>query len=104
MSVLAVDIALIPGAELLATAITLNRALGYDFNTVEFAVSDGVPYAIDFCNPAPDADLHSVGQAHFDWIVEQVAALAVAGAEKILKKQVDAKAHADLLAAIRREL
>jgi len=41
--------------------IKLNHALGYDFNTVEFAVRDGVPYAIDFCNPAPDADVHSVG-------------------------------------------
>ena len=55
----------------------LCQALGYDLNTVEFAVEDGVPYAIDFMNPAPDADLHSVGQAHFDWIVEHVAALAV---------------------------
>ena len=58
-------------------ARTLCRALGYDLNTVEFAVEDGVPYAIDFMNPAPDADLHSVGQANFDWIVDKVAALAV---------------------------
>jgi hypothetical protein len=36
--------------------LRLNIALGYDFNTVEFAVRDGIPYAIDFCNPAPDAD------------------------------------------------
>ncbi len=35
---------------------------------------------------------------------DQVADLAVAGAAKILKREVDAKAHADLLAAIRREL
>ena len=41
---------------------TLCRALGYDLNTVEFAVEDGVPYAIDFMNPAPDADVHSVGE------------------------------------------
>ena len=38
---------------------------------------DGVPYAIDFMNPAPDADLHSVGQENFDWIVDAVAELAV---------------------------
>ena len=50
---------------------TLCRALGYDLNTVEFAVEDGVPYAIDFMNPAPDADLHSVGEANFEWIVER---------------------------------
>jgi len=34
----------------------------------------------------------------------QVADLAVAGASRILKREVDAKAHADLLAAIRTEL
>ena len=59
---------------------TLCRALGYDLNTVEFAVEDGVPYAIDFLNPAPDADIHSVGQANFDWIVNAVAEMAVAKA------------------------
>ena len=35
---------------------------------------------------------------------EQVAALAVAGAEKILRREVDAKAHADLLAQLRQGL
>ena len=57
--------------------IKLNQALGYDFNTVEFAVRDGIPYAIDFCNPAPDADIHSVGQENFDWIVENAANMAI---------------------------
>ena len=57
--------------------IKLNKALGYDFNTVEFAVRDGIPYAIDFCNPAPDADINSVGQVNFDWIVENAANLAI---------------------------
>jgi hypothetical protein len=58
-------------------ALTLCRALGYDLNTVEFAVEKGVPYAIDFMNPAPDADLKSVGQASFEWIVDAIARLAV---------------------------
>jgi glutathione synthase/RimK-type ligase-like ATP-grasp enzyme len=57
--------------------LKLNQALGYDFNTVEFAIRDGVPYAIDFCNPAPDADIHSVGQENFDWIVEHSAKYAI---------------------------
>ncbi|MDH4063708.1 MAG: hypothetical protein OEW19_04855 [Acidobacteriota bacterium] len=57
--------------------LTLCQALGYDLNTVEFAVEDGVPYAIDFMNPAPDADLHSVGPANFEWIVNAVAEMAV---------------------------
>jgi hypothetical protein len=58
-------------------ALTLCRALGYDFNTVEFAVENGIPYAIDFLNPAPDADVHSVGQDNFEWVVENVAQLAI---------------------------
>jgi len=57
--------------------LMLNEVLGYDFNTVEFAVRDGIPIAIDFCNPAPDADIHSVGQKNFDWIVEHAAKYAV---------------------------
>lgn len=57
--------------------LTLCRALGYDLNTVEFACEDGIPYAIDFMNPAPDADVNSVGQQNFDWIVNAVAELAV---------------------------
>ena len=63
-------------------ALTLCRALGYDLNTVEFAVEDGIPYAIDFMNPAPDADLQSVGAENFEWIVSAVAELAVAKAKK----------------------
>ncbi len=58
-------------------ALKLCRALGYDLNTVEFAMQDGIPYAIDFLNPAPDADYHSVGPQNFDWIVTAVAELAV---------------------------
>jgi hypothetical protein len=62
-------------------ALVLCRALGYDLNTVEFAVENGIPYAIDFMNPAPDADLHSVGKANFDWIVKEVADLVIAKAK-----------------------
>lgn len=57
--------------------LRLNNWLGYDFNTVELAVREGVPYAIDFCNPAPDADVNSVGQENFDWVIESVANLAI---------------------------
>ncbi len=64
-------------------ALTLCRALGYDLNTVEFAVEDGVPYAIDFMNPAPDADFYSVGQENFNWIVNAVARLTVEKAHAV---------------------
>ncbi len=74
------------GKKLLATiekyVLDLNKALGYDFNTVEFAVRDGIPYAIDFCNPAPDADVNSVGQENFEWVVNTAAEIAVERAKK----------------------
>jgi hypothetical protein len=40
-----------------------------------------VPYAIDFMNPAPDADVHSVGETNFRWIVEKMADLAIRKAQ-----------------------
>lgn len=63
-------------------ALALNVWLGYDFNTVELAVRDGVPYAIDFCNPAPDADVNSVGEDNFAWIVEAAANMAIRKAQE----------------------
>jgi glutathione synthase/RimK-type ligase-like ATP-grasp enzyme len=54
---------------------TLCTALGYDINTVEFAIKDGVPYAIDFMNPAPDAELASVGEYYHEWITQAVVNL-----------------------------
>ena len=57
--------------------LALCRALGYDLNTVEFAVRDGVPIAIDFMNPAPDCDLFSVGQDNFDWVLRAVADMLI---------------------------
>jgi hypothetical protein len=55
--------------------LTLNRALGYDINTVEFAIKDGIPYAIDFMNPAPDAELASVGEFYHNWLTKAVTDL-----------------------------
>src|SRR5690606_3614651 len=57
--------------------LKLNEGLGYDLNTVEFAVRSGISYAIDFCNPAPDADVKPVGQENFDWVVETTANMAI---------------------------
>jgi glutathione synthase/RimK-type ligase-like ATP-grasp enzyme len=51
---------------------TICRALGYDINTVEFAIKDNVPYAIDFMNPAPDAELISVGEFYHNWVTNAV--------------------------------
>lgn len=55
----------------------LVQALGYDMNTVEFAVRGGIPYAIDFMNPAPDMDVNSLGKKHFDWMVTHMADLCI---------------------------
>ncbi len=53
--------------------LKLTEALGYDFDTLEFAVRDGIPYAIDFLNPAPDADPASVGEENFQWVLEHAS-------------------------------
>ena len=55
--------------------LTLNRALGYDINTVEFCIKDGIPYAIDFMNPAPDAEIASVGEFYHNWLTKAVTDL-----------------------------
>src|ERR1039457_317132 len=65
---------------IVADSLTLCRALGYDLNTVEFAVEEGVPYAIDFMNPGPDAAVESVGADSFRWVVDAVAEMAVSRA------------------------
>ena len=64
-------------AKLRRDALALSEALGYDMNTVELAIRGGIPYAIDFTNPAPDADVNSVGPANFAWVVENMAAALV---------------------------
>lgn len=63
--------------EMTDIVLKINKYLGYDFNTVELALRDGVPYAIDFCNPAPDADIASVGPENFEWVVETAATYAI---------------------------
>jgi len=57
--------------------LIINKALGYDVNTVEFAIRDGVPFAIDYMNPAPEADWYSLGPANFYWLVTGLSDLAI---------------------------
>lgn len=61
--------------------LRINQYLGYDFNTVELAIRDNVPYAIDFGNPAPDAERTSVGDDNFEWVVETAANYAIERAQ-----------------------
>jgi hypothetical protein len=57
--------------------LTICRTFGYDMNTCEFAIRDGIPYAIDFMNPAPDMDVNSLGKVHFEWMVTKMADMTI---------------------------
>ena len=65
------------GARIVRDAQTLNTALGYEMNTIEFAVRDGVPYAIDFLNPAPDFERDRITPHYFDVVVDRMSALVI---------------------------
>jgi len=65
------------GARVVRDAQTLNQALGYEMNTVEFAIQDGVPYAIDFLNPAPDFERDRITEFYFKEVVERMARLVI---------------------------
>jgi hypothetical protein len=90
----------IPGDDFLAPqlrtrvindAMTICRVLGYDMNSIEFAIRDGVPYAIDFMNPAPDMDINSLTPTYFDWVVQHMADLAIGLAKKPRRQVKDLK-------------
>ncbi len=65
------------GERVVDDAIRLNTALGYEMNSIEFAIKDGVPYAIDFTNPAPDMDINSITPHYFEWAVRKMADLVI---------------------------
>ncbi len=65
------------GTRVVDDALKLCRGLGHDMNTVEFAIRDGVPYAIDFTNSAPDFDIVSLGEWHFEWVLEAMTDLVI---------------------------
>jgi len=71
-----------------ADAIKINEALGYDMNTVEFAIRDGIPYAIDFMNSAPDFDISSLTEAYFPWVVKAMADFLIERAKQTKRKKV----------------
>ncbi|HEY4320437.1 MAG TPA: hypothetical protein VGM77_04585 [Gemmatimonadales bacterium] len=64
-------------ARIISQCRTLVRALGYDMNSIEFAIKDGVPYAIDFMNPAPDFDINSLTPRYFEWAVRTMADVSI---------------------------
>jgi hypothetical protein len=76
------------GARVVKDSLTLVKALGYDMNTVEWAVRDGIPYAIDFMNPAPDMDVNSLTPHYFDWTVKHMADLTIRLAKATPKRKM----------------
>ena len=68
-------------ARIVSDTLKLNRALGYDLNTAEFAIRDGIPVAIDFMNAVPDCDRHSVGDENFEWILSHLSEYLVSRVE-----------------------
>jgi hypothetical protein len=65
------------GARVVKDAQTINLALGYEMNTIEFAMKDNVPYAIDFLNPAPDFERDRITPFYFEHVVEKMARLVI---------------------------
>ena len=65
------------GTKVVADALRIVQALGYDMNSIEFAIRGGVPYAIDFMNPAPDMDIYSLTPFYFEWVVQKMADMAI---------------------------
>lgn len=65
------------GQRVVEDSLKLVKAFGYDMNTVEWAIKDEVPYAIDFMNPAPDMDIYSLTPVYFDWAVKHMADMVI---------------------------
>jgi len=65
------------GARVVRDAQTINQALGYEMNTIEFAFEGDVPYAIDYLNPAPDFERDRITPFYFTHVVEKMTALVI---------------------------
>jgi hypothetical protein len=81
-------------------SLKLVRALGYDMNSMEWAIRDGVPYAIDFMNPAPDMDVYSLTPHYFEWAVEHMSDLVIRLAQNP-RRQAEALGWAQVFRASR---
>jgi hypothetical protein len=65
------------GERVVRDARTINNALGYEMNTIEFAIRDGVPYAIDFLNPAPDFERDRITPVYFELVLNKMTELVI---------------------------
>jgi hypothetical protein len=65
------------GARVVRDAQTINLALGYEMNTIEFAIKGEVPYAIDYLNCAPDFERDRITDFYFRMVVEKMSSLVI---------------------------
>jgi hypothetical protein len=65
------------GDRIVRDARIINNALGYEMNTIEFAIRNDVPYAIDFLNPAPDFERDRITPVYFDLVLNKMAELVI---------------------------
>ncbi len=65
------------GMRILNDCRKISHALGYDMNSVEFAIRDGIPYAVDFMNPVPDTEPQRISEEYFQWVVDNLARLCI---------------------------
>ncbi len=65
------------GTWIIEDSLKLVGALGYDMNAIDWAIRDGVPYAIDFWNLAPEIDENALTPFCFEWLVSRSAEMAI---------------------------
>lgn len=72
------------GQQLAADALRITRAYQYDINMVEFVIKDGTAYVINGTYPTPDIDRTLMTESQFQWLVKEIAALAIERAQRPL--------------------
>lgn len=63
--------------QILDSAISISKAVGYDINMVEYILSDDQFLVINSTNPAPVMDRQLMTQSQFDWAVKETVSLAI---------------------------
>ena len=62
--------------------IKMAEATSFDFNAIDFAIRDGVPYAIELLNPVPRIDKEFMRDEDYSWILETSADLLINAAKE----------------------
>jgi hypothetical protein len=81
------------GKQMVQAALTLTRIYRYDINMLEFVILDDQLYVISCTNPSPLMDKTLMTEAQFEWIVTEVAQLAVERARNPLPQLTPLELH-----------